>query len=222
MSRNGDGAGAPPAMLLELDRETAALVELALAVALGREALLTERSREAVDAGVAPLWVDELLLQSVLMLGYPRALVAAAVWRASSGISGPASDVSSTESSAEWRSRGEATCRLIYGANYDRLRDNVRMLHPALDAWMVTEGYGRVLSRPGLDPARRELCTIAQIATLGTERQLHSHLRGALNAGAAPGVVEAVLARIAPELTAELREGMMRCWAGVRGRREGA
>lgn len=222
MSRNGEGGDAREVTLPVLDQETAALVGLAAAIALGREDLIAVRSRKAVGAGVAPVWVDELLLQSVLMLGYPRALVGAAAWREASGIAGPASDPSSTETAAEWRLRGEATCRLIYGANYDRLRNNVRVLHPALDAWMVTEGYGRVLSRPGLDPARRELCTIAQIATLGTDRQLHSHLRGALNAGATSAAVEAVLALIGPDLTDELRDRALRCWAGVRPVREPA
>jgi 4-carboxymuconolactone decarboxylase len=220
MSQTGAASGGRRVTVSVLDRETVALVRLAAAIALGREELIAARAGEAVTAGVAPLWVDELLLQSVLMLGYPRALVGAAAWRSATGIAGPASDPSSTESAAEWRTRGEATCRLIYGRNYDRLRDNVRMLHPALDAWMVTEGYGRVLSRTGLDPARRELCTIAQIATLGTERQLHSHLRGALNAGATGPVLDEVLALVAPDLTGDLRDQMMRCWAGVTARRE--
>jgi 4-carboxymuconolactone decarboxylase len=85
---------------------------------------------------------------------------------------------------------------------------------------MVTEGYGRVLSRPGLDAARRELCTIAQIAALGAERQLHSHLRGAVNAGAAPEVVEAVIAVVGPDLDDRLCGVLTRTWAGVRSRRD--
>lgn len=177
-----------------LDDPTAALVALAVAVAGGDEGLLAKRSRAALAADVPPIWVDELLLQSVLMAGYPRALVAAAVWRRVTGIQAPGTDISFTESQELWQRRGEETCRLIYRANYDRLRENVRGLHPALDGWMVREGYGRVLSRPGLDLARRELCTIAQIAVLRSPRQLHSHLRGALHAGAAPAMIEAALA----------------------------
>ena len=53
--------------------------------------------------------------------------------------------------------RGEATCAAVYGPFYERLRLNIRALHPALDAWMIVEGYGKVLGRPGLDLARREL-----------------------------------------------------------------
>jgi 4-carboxymuconolactone decarboxylase len=76
---------------------------------------------------------------------------------------------------------------------YERLRDNVRALHPALDEWMILEGYGKVLSRPGLDLPRRELCIVAACAATGQERQLHSHLHGARNAGVAEVVVRAAL-----------------------------
>ena len=49
---------------------------------------------------------------------------------------------------------------------------------------MVEGGYGRVIGRPGLDLATRELCIAALLAVWDSPRQLHSHLRGALNAGA--------------------------------------
>lgn len=202
----------------ELDPATAALVRFAIAAAKGDEALLADRAREAIGAQVPAAWVDELLLQTVLMVGYPRALVAAGVWRQVSGFRGPATDRSFSETAAAWRERGERTCATIYGGNYERLRENVRALHPALDAWMVTEGYGRVLSRPGLDLARRELCTVAQIATLRSPRQLHSHLRGARHAGASAELVEAMLALIAPDLTGEDNALLTETWKAARNR----
>src|SRR5256885_11641407 len=45
--------------------------------------------------------------------------------------------------------------------------------------------YTTLFRSPGLDLKRRELCTVAAVAVLGTApQQLHSHLRGALNTGA--------------------------------------
>jgi alkylhydroperoxidase/carboxymuconolactone decarboxylase family protein YurZ len=75
-------------------------------------------------------------------------------------------------------------CAEVYGSNYEKLRRNVESLHPDLDRWMVEGGYGRVIGRPGLDLATRELCIAALLVVWGAPRQLHSHLRGALNAGA--------------------------------------
>jgi 4-carboxymuconolactone decarboxylase len=74
---------------------------------------------------------------------------------------------------------------MVYGEMYERLRVNIRGLHPELDEWMIVEGYGKVLSRPGLDLARRELCIVAACAATKQDRQLHSHLHGALNVGVA-------------------------------------
>jgi len=93
----------------------------------------------------------------------------------------------------EWRTRGEATCRTVYGRNYAKLRTNIRGLHQALDEWMIVEGYGKVLSRAGLDLVRRELCIVAACAAASQARQLHSHLLGALNAGATAGQLDAAL-----------------------------
>jgi 4-carboxymuconolactone decarboxylase len=110
---------------------------------------------------------------------------------------------------------------VVYGANYERLRDNVRALHPALESWMVRDGYGRVLSRPGLDLLRRELCVIAQTAVLEARPQLLSHLKGAMNAGAASslieGTVELLAADLGPSASGLLREQASRATTKVQG-----
>ena len=90
-------------------------------------------------------------------------------------------------------------------------------LHPALDRWMVSEGYGRTLSRPGLDLIRREFCVIAQVTVLEAERQLHSHLRGALNAGADPAAIAAVLDATASEASPAAMAMARRLWERVLG-----
>ena len=86
---------------------------------------------------------------------------------------------------------------------YERLRQNVRRLHPALDAWMVVEGYGKVLGRSGLDLPRRELCIVAACAASGQDRQLHSHLHGALNVGVSPDALRETVDALLPALGAE-------------------
>ncbi|MHB1330102.1 MAG: carboxymuconolactone decarboxylase family protein [Gemmatimonadales bacterium] len=204
-----------------LDQRTRAFVSLAAAVAVGNEAALRVRAEEALAAGVPVVWGDELVLQSVLMVGYPRALVAAAVWRAVTG-QPPASEEAGEDFSqvAAWAKRGEQTCRTIYGANYDKLRLNVRALHPALDAWMVMEGYGRTLSRPGLDLAERELGVVAQVLVLGAERQLHSHLRGARHAGATDAMLDEVIELAGAQAPPEAYQKGQALWQRIRGTRE--
>ncbi len=197
------------------DSETRALVLLAAAIAGGREDELTRAVAGA--ASLDPRWVEELLLQSVLMVGWPRTLIATAAWRRVHPQPVPELEPGADYARhAEWGARGEAVCRQVYGRNYERLRANVRALHPALEGWMITDGYGRTLGRPGLDLARRELCVVAQVAVQEAERQLHAHLRGALHAGASPAVVEAALQAVAPALGPGGRALAGRLWAQVR------
>ena len=148
---------------------------------------------DAIDE-VDPVAVEEIILQSYLFAGFPRALNAARAWRAASGRPAPEADPdASVADLAFWRARGEETCAIVYGDHYEKLRRNIRELHPALDEWMIVDGYGKVLSRPGVDLRTRELCVVAACAVSGQQRQLHSHFHGALNAGASAGEVAAVL-----------------------------
>src|SRR5439155_1216086 len=68
-----------------LDAPTAALVRVAAAVARGDGPELKARFAAARDARVPGLWIEELLLQSMLVVGYPLALVAFAAWRGVGG-----------------------------------------------------------------------------------------------------------------------------------------
>ena len=180
---------------------------------------LDEQSLKQVMEAAAPradhALVEEVILQSYLFAGFPRALNAARIWRA---LVGPPSGATAAESGGltEWRAAGEKTCAVVYGDAYERLRSNVRELHPLLDEWMIVDGYGKVLSRPGLDLQTRELCIIGACAASGQQRQLHSHLHGALNAGAPPEAVEGALDCLADIVPADRLASYKLLFARVR------
>src|SRR3989449_4198193 len=119
-----------------LDPQTAALVRVAAAVARGSTPELKTRLAAARDTRVPGLWIEELLLQSMLVVGYPLALVAFGAWR---GVGGPApveGDGAEDLAHADWESwtaRGAAVCREVYGRAYHKLLVNLRALHPALE-----------------------------------------------------------------------------------------
>jgi 4-carboxymuconolactone decarboxylase len=140
-------------------------------------------------------------------------------WRRVSGTSAPHdSEAGVGREATAVRADGEASCRAVYGAMYDRLRENIRALHPLLDEWMVVEGYGKVLSRPGLDLGRRELCIVAACAAVGQERQLHSHLHGAVNVGVPPGVVDAAIGGLEGVIAADRLTAARLLWLRVKGK----
>ena len=223
----GGGPGSRGAQ--PLDPRTVALVQVAAALAEGKAPALRQRLVAARAAAVPDIWIEELLLQSLLVVGYPLALVAFGVWRE---ITGPASAQGDGGGSgggdgeelahADWESwakRGAAVCAAVYGRAYHKLLLNLRGLHPALEDLVLVDAYGKVIGRPGLDLKRRELCTVAEIAVLGTAEQLHSHLRGALNTGATRAEVEGVLALIDGDLDAERRRSAREQWEDVRQRK---
>lgn len=212
-----------------LPSDERALVEVSAALGGGRPEGRDEALRTAaaeVRAGrLASGAVEEALLQAHLFLGYPATIAALDRWRALEPGGGPAEAEGRQgreADGADRRERGERLCRRIYGDEaYEKLRRRVRRLHPALDRWMVEEGYGRVLSRPGLEVRVRELCVVAVLAAADRPPQLHSHLRGALRVGASPAAVEAALEAGTERAAGPAADRARERWRRVR-RRSGA
>ncbi len=199
---------------MRLDAARQALVALSAALATRDGAIVREAVRRAA-AEADPDAVDEVLLQAHLFVGFPDALAALALWREASGRPAPASLGEACEG---WTGRGERVCAEVYGANYPKLRANVADVHPEMDRWMVEGGYGRVIGRPGLDLATRELCIAALLAVWNTPRQLHSHLRGALNAGASADEVDAAVEVACGYLDGAAAGRVRALWSEVRER----
>jgi 4-carboxymuconolactone decarboxylase len=197
-----------------LDAPTAQLIDLAAVLAAGTETEMRSALEAAAKSAIDPVWVEELVLQTYLFAGFPRTLNGMRLWRRASNRTASPSDHEETLA-ALWTPRGEQTCETVYGSLYKRLRANIRGLHPALDTWMI-DLYGRVLGRPGLDLKRRELCIVAACAALEQDRQLHSHLHGAINAGASPSEVDDTLRIVAPRIGAESSHRYSLLWARVR------
>src|SRR5215472_598573 len=202
------------ATLDDLDDATRELVRLAVVISAGAE----QDVMSAVGAApkvIPPEWVEELTLQTYLFAGFPRALNAMRAWRR---VWPEPAAPDSFGNVPVWYAQGEQTCATVYGDVYERLRGNIRRLHPALDDWMIVEGYGKVLSRPGLDLPRRELCIIAACAASAQDRQLHSHLHGARNAGASVDTVDAALDALAGVLGPSRMRDVKLLWSRVRGK----
>ncbi len=202
-----------------LDEPTRCLVQVAGAIAGGTEQA-TRKFLERAVGRADNAAVDEVILQSYLFAGFPRTLNAARIWRAVSGAASPAQDeTAELRNGGDWVQRGEKTCEKVYGESYEMLRDNIRSLHPALDTWMITDGYGKVLSRPELDLRTRELCIVAACAASGQQRQLHSHFHGALNSGASYGEVSSTLDALTDLVPAEQLERFKLLLARVKSKR---
>jgi 4-carboxymuconolactone decarboxylase len=198
------------ATLVHLDDATRLLVQLSASLASGSE----DDVRSALQRAMEPTphdWIEELLLQTYLFAGFPRALNGMREWRRLA----PAPALGTVSPNDGLVADGEETCARVYGGMYERLRKNITALHPRLDEWMIAEGYGKVLSRPGLDLGRRELCIVAACAATGQDRQLQSHLHGAQNVGVPDAVISAALSSLAGLISPDLLDRAKRLWAKV-------
>jgi len=195
------------------------LALLRVAAALGtRDAEAVRRALEEARGAADAAAVEEVILQSHLFVGFPDALNALGAWREVSGLPAPPA---SGEDPAGWEARGEEVCETVYGANYRKLRENVRALHPDFEGWMVAGGYGRVIGRPGLELKTRELCIAALLAVWNVPRQLHSHLRGALNAGASVVEVEQAVQVACSFVDGDAAVRVHSLWAEIRAKAPG-
>lgn len=139
-----------------------------------------------VDTNARAQTLYEVLLQTYLFAGFPVALEALAVLHDLCTMRGLSQHSKTTGIYAvdEYKQRGNEFCSRVYGSVFDKLMSRFNDISPEMHSWMIIEGYGKTLSRPGLDEVSRECAIVCILAALGRESQLYSHVRGAINLGA--------------------------------------
>ncbi len=127
----------------------------------------------------------EVFLQTYLFAGFPAALESVRLLEKVFGqpMFITTEEISNTDYS-DFLTQGNDLYQRVYASNAPKVRAEMLRLSPELAAWAMIEGYGKTLSRPGLDSKTRELCIVSQLTQLGWERQLYSHILGARNVGA--------------------------------------
>lgn len=172
-----------------------ALALYSAAIAFGNGSLLAETIEKLQQFKVTPEHFYEVTLQSYLFLGFPRMLEAADVLNRYYPLENAQSHLRqlSPSESEQWFENGMDLCRRVYGDNYEPLKQRVESIAPEIFRWMIIEGYGKVLSRPELPAPERELAIVAFLMIENRDRQLHSHIRGALNVGCSVDQVTTVV-----------------------------
>lgn len=191
------------------DRDLA-LSPLCAAAAAGRRDALVPAARAALGAGCSAALLRETLITIAPFCGFPRALDAVAAVRA---LLPPAVADAPLDADAV-RRRGRAFFDRVYGRDASTVRTNLAALDAEVAEWIEADAYGKVLSRPGMEPSLRERVAVVLLAAQGLRNQLSGHARGALNCGATPAelssFLEAAAPFIAPEELAFARETVAR------------
>ena len=174
---------------------TRSLALFSAAIADSSDTNLRAAIEICLNQNADPKQLYEVALQSYLFLGFPRMLIAVEALSAllpKGSLSHQPLELS-PDDLTDWFERGQELCRQVYGSSYDALKTRVQKMAPEVFLWMELEGYGKVLSRPGLGIIDREMSIVACLTMENRNSQLHSHLRGALNVGAEPQLVRDVI-----------------------------
>jgi 4-carboxymuconolactone decarboxylase len=192
------------------------LLRVFTAAVLGRFDELAHLRRTAPLGEPDRRWREALLMVHVFA-GVPRGVEAYAVLEAQGGL-GPAHDEQDQAKPEERRARGEAFVRRIDEKDSPAVLGMLERQHADFARWVIEHAYGRVLTRPGLEPRVRELLAVCALAALGQERQLASHVRGTLRCGGTREELEEALAALTglvePERLEHARRVLERFGAG--------
>lgn len=169
---------------LDVNHLRLVLVTASLCVITRNDAALHRILTNNVSIPGALPMLYECFLQLHLFSGFPTALEALKTLKLFHSKS-PALDRDALcGNDADNLEKGLSLCNSVYGEVTAKMLTAAREASPELSEWLVRDGYGKTLSRPGLDMLSRELCVVAVLACQGYMNQLYSHMRGAIRFGA--------------------------------------
>ena len=102
----------------------------------------------------------------------------------------------------------------LWGDKRAAIEQGLEHLDPDLAELVFSVAYDTVLARPGLGLRTRELLAVTALLSVGSENELKTHMRGALNCGATIGELKEVVIQAAMFL------GFPRALMGMRVLRE--
>lgn len=139
---------------------------------------------------IEPDKIYETILQAHLFCGFPAAIESLKIFNTHFSDHKPKISKNNT---GLFRILGIRNCKLIYKNNFKKLISNITELSPDLKEWMLTDGYGKVMGRKGLNLSEREFINVAVLCTRYYENQLHSHIKGCINLGCDPVDIKCIL-----------------------------
>ncbi len=170
-----------------LDDKTRELITITVLTTNQTLPQLNAHTNAALNIGVTPIEIREVVYQTALFIGFPKVLNALdtinSVFK-SRGIPLPLANKATVQEHDRFE-KGKAQQYPLYG---DKMKENMKDLPGGFGEViprMLTEaGFGDFYTREGLDLKTRELIIFCALATLGgTERQMASHAVGNLKVG---------------------------------------
>jgi 4-carboxymuconolactone decarboxylase len=163
------------------------MITLTCLTVLKRDNQTRRHLSNALNLGLTPIEIVEVLMHSMFYSGVPATLDALAIAREVFERRGidytPQLVFDSTETPDELYDRGVARRIEYMGPPASGGLGPVTQAEREFGRLTAEYYWGSIWTRPGLTLPERSICTMAALTALGRESQLASHIRGGLNVG---------------------------------------
>ena len=182
--------------------DTKTRLTLVLAAVIGSQAVNEYKVLvgAALNVGVTPVEIREILYQSVAYVGMARAfdfLHATNEVLTSRGHRLPLAPQSTTD--AETRhEKGLGVQKAIFGKAIDDMYDKSPKDQLHIQRFLSANCFGDFYTRTGLDIKVRELVTLSILIAMGADAQVKGHVRGNVNVGNGRDVLIDVVTQLLP------------------------
>jgi 4-carboxymuconolactone decarboxylase len=184
----------------KLDSKTR--VMLILAAIIGSQAVNEYKIMvgAAVNVGITPIEIKEILYQSVAYVGMARAfdfLHATNEVLTGLGHRLPLAGQSTTTTETRY-DKGLAAQKAIFGPAIDDMYDKSPKDQLHIQRFLSANCFGDFYTRTGLDMKMRELVTLSILIAMGADAQVKGHVRGNLSVGNGRDVLIDVITQLLP------------------------
>lgn len=188
-----------------LDRGQQSIVAIAALTAIGDIDRLEPALAAGLDAGLTVNETREVLVQMYAYAGFPRslnginALMAVIDARKAKGIvDPPGRDATPLPADMDKDAYGAAVRAKLMGQAQIPPPAGYQLFAPVIDGFLKQHLFADIFARDVLNHQQRELATIAALAAMtGTEAQLRTHLKAAMNTGLSRAQLDAYAAVLA-------------------------
>jgi 4-carboxymuconolactone decarboxylase len=183
--------------------DTRIRVMMILASLIGSQAVSEYKvmAAAALDVGVTPVEIKEILYQSVPYAGMAKAfdfLHATNELLTSRGIPLPLEGQSTTNAETRYE-KGLAIQKAVFGKMIDQMYEQSPKDQLHIQRFLSANCFGDYYTRKGLDIKLRELVTLSILIALGgVESQIKGHIQGNLNVGNDGGVLMDLMTQLLP------------------------
>lgn len=184
-----------------LDAKTRLMVTLASNIASQAQAQYRIMLEAALEAGVTPIEIKEILYQSVAYVGMAKAMDFVGITNevlTQRGIRLPLESQSTTSSDTRFE-KGLALQKSIFGDVIDKAHASAPKNQKHIQNYLSANCFGDYQTRTGLDVKTRELLTFSILISLGgCEPQVKGHIQGNVNVGNDKNTLLAVATQLLP------------------------